>query len=513
MRAFVNRWPSFPDDRCEVVLYTPDHDATFWSLGVDGAARVVDLWADGRRRSGARDDIAYVLVFENRAPRSARRSPTRTARSTRTTRCRPRPAAELSARGRRRVRAVRRSARRPARHRVGGWRAWVPQASVYPVRARRRAGRTRTRPAVAVARAGATWRRCSSTCCAGSTGCGPSRCRTCCGSTSDRSTVATGPQRARARRDRGPAAGAGRAAVRRRRRARQRAVRQPGRPRDGGRRAARTCGPMTDQTCSVSSRPRDGSTSSAVTPTTPAGSVLPMAIDLGTTIVGERGHERVVLVSHDEPEPAEVPLDVDDPTTVEPTWARYVAGVVAELRPDDRVHRAGRHDDPDRHRAVVERRARGRGRAGARGRRPRRPRASSRWPASGPSTARRACRAGSWTSSPRCCGVEGHALLIDCTHARRHAGAVARRRRRRRRRQRASAARCRRSATRSAAPRSSAAAELIGPLPQAHRSTTSRRSTIRSSASGPATSSPRTQRVRDFVDALRTATSRRRARS
>src|SRR4051794_22234923 len=32
VRAFVNRWPSFDDAQCEVVLYTPAHDATFWSL-------------------------------------------------------------------------------------------------------------------------------------------------------------------------------------------------------------------------------------------------------------------------------------------------------------------------------------------------------------------------------------------------------------------------------------------------------------------------------------------------
>lgn len=63
------------------------------------------------------------------------------------------------------------------------------------------------------------------------------------------------------------------------------------------------------------------------------GLVLPMAVDLGTTIVGRRGHDRVVLVSRDEPEPAEVALDVDDPAVVEPAWARYVAGVVAELAP------------------------------------------------------------------------------------------------------------------------------------------------------------------------------------
>jgi galactokinase len=63
------------------------------------------------------------------------------------------------------------------------------------------------------------------------------------------------------------------------------------------------------------------------------GPVVPMAIDLATTIVGRHGHERVALVSRDEPDPAEVPLDVDDPASVQPPWTRYVAGVVAELRP------------------------------------------------------------------------------------------------------------------------------------------------------------------------------------
>jgi UDPglucose--hexose-1-phosphate uridylyltransferase len=66
VKAFVNRWPSFPDDRCEVVLYTPDHDVTFPDLGLDGARRVVDLWAERTQALGARPDVAYVLVFENR---------------------------------------------------------------------------------------------------------------------------------------------------------------------------------------------------------------------------------------------------------------------------------------------------------------------------------------------------------------------------------------------------------------------------------------------------------------
>ena len=66
VRWFRNRWPAMPGDRCEVVLYTPQHDATFWSLGAEGAKRVIDLWAERSAELGARDDVAYVLVFENR---------------------------------------------------------------------------------------------------------------------------------------------------------------------------------------------------------------------------------------------------------------------------------------------------------------------------------------------------------------------------------------------------------------------------------------------------------------
>jgi UDPglucose--hexose-1-phosphate uridylyltransferase len=68
VRSFPNRWPAMPDRRCEVVLYTSDHDATFASLGVDGAAKVVDLWAERTIELGRRPDVDYVLVFENRGP-------------------------------------------------------------------------------------------------------------------------------------------------------------------------------------------------------------------------------------------------------------------------------------------------------------------------------------------------------------------------------------------------------------------------------------------------------------
>ena len=69
---FPNRWPAMGDDRCEVVLYTSQHDATFWSLGVDGIRKVIDLWADRTTALGARDDVDFVLVFENRGRRGRR---------------------------------------------------------------------------------------------------------------------------------------------------------------------------------------------------------------------------------------------------------------------------------------------------------------------------------------------------------------------------------------------------------------------------------------------------------
>jgi len=69
------------------------------------------------------------------------------------------------------------------------------------------------------------------------------------------------------------------------------------------------------------------------------GLVLPMAIDLGTTVEGTAvdgsaaAGGDVRLSSDAEPDDAVVPLDVTDPSAVEPPWARYVAGVVSVLRP------------------------------------------------------------------------------------------------------------------------------------------------------------------------------------
>ena len=63
---FVNNWPPLPDGRAEVLLHHPDHDTSFADLSPEHARRVVDLWADRSQALGSRDDVAYVLVFENR---------------------------------------------------------------------------------------------------------------------------------------------------------------------------------------------------------------------------------------------------------------------------------------------------------------------------------------------------------------------------------------------------------------------------------------------------------------
>ena len=62
------------------------------------------------------------------------------------------------------------------------------------------------------------------------------------------------------------------------------------------------------------------------------GMVLPMTIDRWTEIRGAPAGS-ISLRSVNERLPAELPLEIDDPQNVEPHWARYVAGVVAEMQP------------------------------------------------------------------------------------------------------------------------------------------------------------------------------------
>ncbi len=131
VRWFANRWPPISDARAEVVLYTSDHDATFATLGVAGARLVVDLWAERTAALGARDDVAYVLVFENRGPEVGATIAHPHGQIYGFDTVPPRALDELrsgdvhaglgpDAPGDRLV----------ARH--GDWRAWVPQAATWP---------------------------------------------------------------------------------------------------------------------------------------------------------------------------------------------------------------------------------------------------------------------------------------------------------------------------------------------------------------------------------------------
>ena len=65
VRAFKNRWPALEGGACEVVLYSPDHDATLASLEVEHVARIVDLWADRTAALRALPGGEHVVVFEN----------------------------------------------------------------------------------------------------------------------------------------------------------------------------------------------------------------------------------------------------------------------------------------------------------------------------------------------------------------------------------------------------------------------------------------------------------------
>ncbi|HET8894861.1 MAG TPA: hypothetical protein VFM96_12265 [Gaiellaceae bacterium] len=82
VKAFPNRWPPMRPGKplklsepagvrqpargaAEVVLYSPDHDASFATLEPRQARAVVDLWAERTVALLARPEIEYVLVFEN----------------------------------------------------------------------------------------------------------------------------------------------------------------------------------------------------------------------------------------------------------------------------------------------------------------------------------------------------------------------------------------------------------------------------------------------------------------
>ncbi len=82
--VFENRFPSFRTDArdvavgtalehrvraaglCEVVVYSPKHDATLASLPERQVRRLVDVWADRYAELATRPEVKYVFIFENR---------------------------------------------------------------------------------------------------------------------------------------------------------------------------------------------------------------------------------------------------------------------------------------------------------------------------------------------------------------------------------------------------------------------------------------------------------------
>lgn len=128
VRWFVNRWPAMQGDRCEVVLYTPQHDATFASLGTDGARQVIELWAERFRSLGARDDVDYVLIFENRGAEVGATIAHPHGQIYAYDHVPDRPRRLLEAQW-----APDLTTQDRLVSEVDGWRAWVPLASTYPI--------------------------------------------------------------------------------------------------------------------------------------------------------------------------------------------------------------------------------------------------------------------------------------------------------------------------------------------------------------------------------------------
>ncbi|MEU3503773.1 galactose-1-phosphate uridylyltransferase [Streptomyces hundungensis] len=66
--VFENRFPSLAGDsgRCEVVCFTPDHDASFADLTEEQVALVLEAWTDRTAELAELPQVQQVFCFENR---------------------------------------------------------------------------------------------------------------------------------------------------------------------------------------------------------------------------------------------------------------------------------------------------------------------------------------------------------------------------------------------------------------------------------------------------------------
>jgi UDPglucose--hexose-1-phosphate uridylyltransferase len=66
--VFENRFPAFESPRgaAEVVVYTDRHHDSFATLAPERARALMWVWRERHEELGAREDVEYVLIFENR---------------------------------------------------------------------------------------------------------------------------------------------------------------------------------------------------------------------------------------------------------------------------------------------------------------------------------------------------------------------------------------------------------------------------------------------------------------
>ena len=66
--VFENRFPAFeaPQGAAEVVVYTDRHEGSFATLAPERAEALMWVWRQRYEELGARRDVEYVLIFENR---------------------------------------------------------------------------------------------------------------------------------------------------------------------------------------------------------------------------------------------------------------------------------------------------------------------------------------------------------------------------------------------------------------------------------------------------------------
>ena len=66
--VFENRFPAFREPRgaAEVVVYTDSHTGSLGTLSTERASALMWVWRHRYAELGAREDVAYVLIFENR---------------------------------------------------------------------------------------------------------------------------------------------------------------------------------------------------------------------------------------------------------------------------------------------------------------------------------------------------------------------------------------------------------------------------------------------------------------